>query len=200
MKKIALTIASTLSALALAACGADSGSTSSAPDGDHGSHSASSDTDSGSDHSAQDVTFAQQMIPHHQQAIEMAEMVATKEVSPDLADLAGAIKDAQQPEIDQLSEWLQAWGEDLPTSGAHAGHSSMDGMMTDEQMSALDTATGGDFETMWIEMMIAHHEGAIAMAQLEVEDGINPDAVAMAQQIIDTQQSEIDHMEAMLDD
>ncbi|MBD8080367.1 DUF305 domain-containing protein [Cellulosimicrobium arenosum] len=154
----------------------------------------------------QDVDFARMMVPHHEQAIEMSDVIVAKEgvdpqiVDPQITDLANQIKDAQGPEIEQLTTWLGEWGSPLPEfdSMDSMDHGSMDGMMSDEDMQALQDAQGAEAGRLFLEQMIVHHQGAIEMAQTEVDEGKNEDAVAMAQQIVDTQQAEISTMEDLL--
>jgi uncharacterized protein (DUF305 family) len=146
-------------------------------------------------HNEADVTFAQMMMPHHTQAVDMSEMLLSKpDISEDVRQLATNISAAQGPEIEQLAAMLNEWGED---QDAHMGH-SMDGMMSDEDMAALDAATGAEAERLFLEQMIEHHTGAIEMARTEVGDGKNTDAVAMAENIVSTQQAEIDQMDDLL--
>jgi uncharacterized protein (DUF305 family) len=151
----------------------------------------------------QDVMFAQMMIPHHEQAIEMSDVILAKDgVDPEVTDLANQIKDAQAPEIEQLTTWLEEWGSPMEESGGMdheaMGHGSMDGMMSEEDMQALDAAQGAEAGQLFLEQMIVHHEGAVEMAQTEVAEGENEDAVAMAQEIVETQQAEISTMEDLL--
>lgn len=143
-----------------------------------------------------DVTFAQMMIPHHEQAVEMSDMILAKDgIDDQVANLATQIKDAQGPEITQLNEWLDAWGEDSDMGGMDHG---MGGMMSDEDMKALEDASGAEAATLFLEQMIMHHEGAIEMAETEVNDGANPDAIDMAETIVSTQSDEISVMENLL--
>lgn len=148
-----------------------------------------------------DVTFAQGMIPHHEQAIEMADIALDPTVgaSADVQALAEAIQAAQDPEIELMSGWLTAWGQPLQmdTSGGH-DMSSMEGVMTADEMDALGAATGAEFDSMWLEMMIRHHEGAISMANAVKANGLNADVVALANAIIAGQQAEITTMEGLL--
>ena len=147
-----------------------------------------------------DVMFAQGMIPHHAQALEMAQMVDGRNASQEVTDLAAQIEAAQDPEIQLMTDWLEDWGEDVPDLAMD--HSTMDhsmtGMMTADQMAALDDATGDEFDQMFLEMMIEHHEGAIAMSETELSDGANDEAKELAQEIIDAQQAEIDLMRELL--
>ncbi|MBM7773979.1 uncharacterized protein (DUF305 family) [Actinokineospora baliensis] len=137
-----------------------------------------------SQHNAADTAFAQQMIPHHTQAVDMAELVTGRTTNPKIIDLAARIKKAQAPEIATLTEWLKAWGESEEHSMPGMDHGS--GMMTADEMTTLRTATGDDFDQRWLTMMIAHHQGAVEMARTELAQGANPEAKKLAQRIIDT--------------
>lgn len=145
---------------------------------------------------AADVAFAQMMIPHHEQAVAMSDSILAKDgVDPRVLDLATQIKDAQAPEITQLTAWLNAWGADLGMS--HMNHGA-DGMMSEDDMNALDAASGGTAGKLFLEQMIQHHTGAIEMAKAETADGENPDAMAMADRIVTTQSEEIATMKQIL--
>ena len=185
MKRLlsAVTLA-VVAALALAACGSDSGS----------STSSSRFNDA-------DVTFAQSMIPHHQQAVEMAKSAQMHASSPEVKQLADKVEAAQGPEIATMTGWLNAWDEDVPSESGmdhDMGHGSMPGMMSDDDMKALDAATGAKFDRMFLTMMIEHHSGAIEMAKTEQADGENPDAVALAKKIEADQTAEIATMRDLL--
>lgn len=152
-------------------------------------------------HNQADITFATNMIPHHQQAVEMADLALKQASNAQVKTLAGAIKSAQDPEILTMSGWLTAWGQPVPTP--MAGHdmssmSGMDGMMSQAEMQQLETASGAAFDRMWLQMMVKHHEGAVAMATTEIQDGQDADAKALAQQIITAQNSEIAKMTQLL--
>jgi uncharacterized protein (DUF305 family) len=191
-------------ALGLAACGDDGGaqpggstSSSSMPGMDHGSMSPSTAATNTApvDHNDADVEFATGMIPHHQQAIEMATMALEKATNAQVKQLATAIKAAQDPEIKQMSGWLTSWGQPVPTPGmAH----SMPGMMTEEEMTGLGKATGAAFDRMWVQMMIKHHQGAVAMAKTEQTSGQSTTAIALAKQIETGQTAEIATMQKLL--
>lgn len=146
-----------------------------------------------------DVMFAQMMIPHHEQAVEMAQLTEGRAQDPRVIDLAARVAAAQDPEIDLMTGWLQDWGQAEPggTGGMEHG-SDMGGMMSEDQMAALETASGPGFDLLWLEMMVEHHTGAIDMAQTEVDDGANTDAVALAGEIIAAQQAEIEEMNGIL--
>lgn len=148
-------------------------------------------------HNDADVTFLQMMYPHHEQAVEMADLVSTRSRNQQVLDLAANIKKAQDPEITQISALLQRLGKPTPSADASMGH-GMPGIMSPEQMSSLAALSGPDFDRMWLEMMINHHTGAIDMAETEHATGTNPEAKKLANSIISAQQSEIDQMKAML--
>lgn len=143
-----------------------------------------------------DIKFAQEMIPHHEQALDMAKLVAERSDNVQVRDLAEAIEQAQDPEIEAMSGWLEAWNAEMPS---HEGHREMAGMMSGDDMAALANAAGPEFDRMWLRMMIEHHEGAIEMAKTELANGSNADAKRLASEIIVAQQAEIDTMTALLD-
>ena len=158
-------------------------------------------------HNQADITFASSMMPHHRQAVEMADMALTQAGSPEVKKLATQIKAAQDPEIATMTGWLSAWGAAPMPSGDHdmgstggmgTGGMGMDGMMTAQEMSALKGASGSAFDRMWLQMMIKHHEGAVAMAKTQLTQGQSPDAKTLAQSIIDGQTTEIATMTALL--
>lgn len=152
------------------------------------------------DHNQADIRFAEEMIPHHRQAVEMAALVPSRSSDPAVIDLAARIQQAQDPEITTMTGWLRDWGAAVPEGSGHGGtdHGNMPGMMTHEQMVQLEAARGPEFDRMWLTMMIAHHEGAVQMAGTELAEGADSDAKALAQQIIDAQQAEIQQMQALL--
>ena len=147
-----------------------------------------------------DIMFAQMMIPHHQQAVEMSDTLLAKTgISAETVALAEEIKAAQEPEIAQLNGLLVAWGfDEMTTDDDMAGMDHSSGMMTDDDMAALDDATGPDAERLYLEQMIEHHEGAIDMASPQIIDGSNADAVALAESIASAQQKEISEMKKLL--
>ncbi|MCP2291079.1 DUF305 domain-containing protein [Nocardia amikacinitolerans] len=196
-----LTIAALASGALLfaAGCGDDSDSTSGT---DHGASSstttAAATSAARTDFNNADVAFLQMMYPHHAQAVEMAKLVPSHTENPQLRALAAEVEKAQAPEMEQISTLLQSFGKPAPTSGGgHGGH-GMPGMMSGEQMTALQAASGPAFDEMWLEMMIQHHTGAIEMAKTELADGVNPDAQALARAVIAAQEAEITTMRAML--
>lgn len=194
MKKIraAATTALALSTVLLLSGCATGGDDGSMPGMDHGSSSAPAGVDEA------DIMFTSMMIVHHQQAIEMSDIVlATPGVAPDVTALAQRIKTAQGPEIEQLEGWLDEWGvssEDRDAGAMDHG----DGMMSDDDLTALRDADGAAASRLFLEQMIAHHEGAVEMAQTQVDDGSDPEAVELAQKIIDAQTDEIQEMKDLL--
>jgi uncharacterized protein (DUF305 family) len=152
--------------------------------------SCASSENTGAEYSAQDIMFAEMMIPHHEQAIEMSDLALATSQDPEVLALATQIKNAQAPEIDQMKSW---GGSHM---GSHAGH-MMDGMLTDEEMQMLSKAMGKEFDRLFLEGMIKHHEGAIEMAEMVV-DSTNQEVSTLANAIIATQKEEIQSMKELL--
>ena len=156
------------------------------------------------DHNDADIMFAQMMIPHHQQAVEMSEMLLAKEGIPaQVVEFAQGVIDAQGPEIDRMNAMLEAWGQQPVTDSGGMDHGEMggmSGMMSQEDMTALEEAQGTEAARLYLEQMTAHHEGAVDMARDEVADGQNPHAITLAEQVINDQEVEIAQMQQMLTD
>jgi uncharacterized protein (DUF305 family) len=153
-------------------------------------------------HNDADVAFAQGMIPHHEQAIEMADIALDPTVgaSVKITALAKAIKAAQDPEIKTMKAWLTAWGKDASGGMAgmdHSGSGAMPGMMTADDMTKLGKAKAAEFDTMWATMMIAHHQGAIEQANTEIKGGSSAEAKSLAAEIVKAQTAEIKEMKAL---
>ncbi|NYV78695.1 DUF305 domain-containing protein, partial [Streptomyces sp. UH6] len=146
-----------------------------------------------------DVAFAQGMIPHHRQAVEMADLAPGRAGSDEVRSLAAEIKKAQGPEITTLSGWLTSWGEEQPAedAGGHAAHGA-GGMMSAQDMELLRKASGAAFDRAFLRMMIEHHEGAVAMARTETAEGSHAPAREMAGGITASQTAEIERMEKLL--
>jgi uncharacterized protein (DUF305 family) len=146
-------------------------------------------------HNAQDVMFAQMMIPHHQQAVVMAKQAATRASSPQVKTLAGQIEQAQAPEIQKMTGWLKTWGASQPSeSSMHMG----DGMMSAQDMKNLGNLSGKPFDKAFLQMMTKHHQGAITMAKTEQAQGSSADAKALASSIVTSQSAEITEMQKLL--
>ena len=186
MPSIGMRITALLGAVAMAAVVSSCGESSTTPDAQAPIHNAA------------DVTFAQRMIPHHQQALDMAALVPPRTTNRELIVMAKHIALDQQAQIDTLQRLLQQWGE--PPAADHMAHGGMgmDGMVDAATMDRLPALKDTEFDELWLRSMIVHHQGAVAMAEPEIAQGENPTAVRMAKVIVDWQQLEIGRMHAML--
>ena len=150
-------------------------------------------------HSADDVMFAQMMIPHHQQAVELAALAPEHSTNQALLTLAATISAEQQPEINAMKALLLQWDVDPNAMDDHGGHGAgMQGMVDDATMAKLKSLNGPQFDTLWLQAMIGHHQGAIDMAKAEIANGQSVDMIAMAKTMITAQQAEINQMKQML--
>jgi len=200
MNKLSLTLGVSALTLGLALTGCSAGTPS--PTSDNNSSSAPGTSASPTDANTGDVMFVTMMIPHHQQAIEMSDIVLGKEgLDPRVADLAQQIQEAQGPEIERMLGWLEDWGVEYdPDSMDGMDHGGMDGMMSDDDMTALEESDGPEASKLFLEQMIAHHEGAVNMARVALDDAQNPEVLALAQQVIDDQTAEVTVMRDLLGD
>ena len=206
-KKFTVLVALLAAMLLLAGCGNDDDSAS------RQTHTAAN----GDEFNDADVEFATDMIQHHAQALAMVDLTMGRDLDPEVQALAEDIRAAQAPEIESMSDWLQEWGEEVPETvrdHANAGHdmddmdemeghdmgddSAMPGMMSAEDMAALADAGDGEFQDLWLEMMIEHHEGAVQMAEAEQADGQHEPAVELAGEIVESQTAEIEAMQGLL--
>ncbi|MDX8032803.1 DUF305 domain-containing protein [Lentzea sp. BCCO 10_0856] len=147
-------------------------------------------------HNSADVAFAQGMVPHHEQALEMSEMVASRTENPHVIDLAKRISAAQQPEIDRMNGWLKTWSAPVQASSHTShGHSETHGMVELGNLADLD---GTEFDRQWLSLMIQHHRGAVEMAQKHLSAGTDPETRKLAQDIVSHQEKEIAEMESLL--
>ena len=197
-RSTAIALSATALALVLAGCGS---SDSTAAGKGSSSQAAAYGPAATGPHSAQDVSFLSDMLPHHSQAVEMADMALTRETDPKVKALAQQIKGEQAPEIRSMGGWLTGWGEPVPGAAGHDMHAmgaGGDGMMSDGDMAALDKASGATFATLWLEGMTRHHNGAVDMAKVELAGGQNEQAKALATSIIAAQTSEIATMKGIL--
>ncbi|WP_017593531.1 DUF305 domain-containing protein [Nocardiopsis potens] len=183
-KRLFLLPAALASALLLSACGGS-------PD-EGGEQAGEKEADSAGFNSA-DVMFARMMIPHHEQALEMAELAEDRS-GPEVGDLAERIEKAQGPEIEQLTSMLEEWGEDPEAEMDH----EMDGMLTEEQLAELEAAEGDAFDELFLEQMIEHHEGAVDMAQAQLDEGVSAEATELATAVVEAQEAEISEMRGLL--
>jgi uncharacterized protein (DUF305 family) len=140
--------------------------------------------------SGEDLMFAQMMIPHHEQAIEMSDLALANSDNSEVRDLATKIRAEQGPEIELMKSWSDS------SMGSHAGH-MMDGMLSDDEMNELKGARGVEFDRLFLEGMIKHHEGAIEMAD-DVVDSKNVEVSQLAKSIIAAQRTEIEYMKELL--
>jgi len=193
-KVLTLSAAALAAAIALAGCSATPNSGSNMPGMDHSSTESSSAAAS-TDHNGTDTMFAQGMIPHHAQAVQMSEMILKKQgIDPKVSALAGRIKAAQGLEIERMTGWLLNWDESTQMPGGHA----MSGMVSDDGIRQLDAATGTDAAKLFLTQMVAHHEGAVEMANAEVRSGKNPEAIKLAKDVAASQTDEIKEMKGLL--
>ncbi|MFF0905133.1 UNVERIFIED_CONTAM: DUF305 domain-containing protein [Kocuria sp. CPCC 205316] len=212
-----LTTVALASALALAGCGTDSteqgagtGPQTAAPAMSAPAASGPGATSTGqasgaageisAEHNDADVMFAQMMIPHHEQAVQMSEILLGKDLVPgEVRDLAERVVDTQGPEMEQMRAMLAAWeAPDTPETSAaeHGGHGS--GMVDEQGMNRLREAEEGpEAARLYLEQMTQHHEGAIDMAREQAEKGSNPQAVELAREIVEAQEAEIAEMDSM---
>ncbi len=172
------------------------------PGMDHGTPPMGTPSASIGDFNSADATFVTGMIPHHEQAIQMADLLLGKDgIDPRVVDLAEQIKDAQGPEIETMTSWLAEWGipyDDAMSEGM-GGMYHGDGMMSEADMTALESATGAEATRLFLEGMIVHHQGAVQMAQSVIENGQNSAVATLAHAIIDGQTAEIATMRDILE-
>ncbi|MFF3314878.1 DUF305 domain-containing protein [Streptomyces sp. NPDC003035] len=195
-RKLALAGSVAAVGLLLSACGSDSDSMSGMEHGGKTSASPSSPASASASFNDADVAFAQAMIPHHQQALEMAKLADGRAEDAEVQKIVAAIEKAQDPEIATMKSWLKGWGK--PESAAHGGH-DMAGMMTEQDMKDLEALKGKPFDRKFAELMIAHHEGAVEMARTELKDGRDEKAKKLAADVVRTQSAEIAELRKILD-
>ena len=160
----------------------------------HSGHgSMSSEDDVSGTYTDDELMFASMMIPHHSQAVTMSELALANSTNPEITSLATAIRDAQAPEIAQMQSWL----DQSDYSGTHAGHMDMGGMLSDEELAELSTAKGSAFDRLFLEGMIAHHEGAIDLLSM-LKNSTNSEVKKLYADILSSQSAEIEAMKALL--
>lgn len=198
-----LTAVTLATGLALAGCSTNTPGSSgtSMPGMDHGNiGSSAASTAATGEHNSADAMFAQMMIPHHSQAVEMSGMILKKnDIPATVSALATRIKDAQAPEIEKMTGWLKTWNEPTTMAGGHSmsGH-NMDGMMDADDMAKLEAAQGTEAAKLFLTQMIVHHQGAVTMAKTEITDGKSPDTVQLAKDIVAAQEAEVKEMQQLL--
>jgi len=206
LSTLALPIAALAAVLALAACGTSANAQDVArPGGSSNSAAGAAGAPAAGDKNEADALFATMMIPHHAQAIAMADLALAQATDAKVKALAAKIKGAQGPEIARMSGWLTGWGVPIPGPAKDNGMAGMPGMseqtggmMSKGQMTDLGAATGPAFDRMFLAMMVEHHQGAVAMAKDQLAQGSNPEAKRLAQSIVDGQSTEIDEMNSMM--
>ena len=184
-KRVSITIAALLAivmAMALTGCAA---STTSDSMHDHSTQAAG-------DLSSDDVMFLQMMIPYHQQAIDISDLALTKSADPELLALAKNIRDEQSAEIVKMKAWLEE-----ANASSHSDSHSMDGMLSDSELEALDKATGKSFDSLWLRAMTGHHTGAIDMATM-IENAKSAEINSFGEGIVASQSAQNKAMAAMI--
>ena len=183
-KALAAAAAAALLMASLTACAAGTGEM------NHGGHMSDS---AAAGFSSDDLMFAQMMVPHHQQAVDMGTLAETRATNEEVKVIAAQIKAEQAPEIAQMKKWLTD-----PAASSHMGHDmGMDGMLSDDEMTALENATGAEFDRLFVKGMIAHHEGAIEMAQMVLNSN-NAEAKALGEAIVSSQTAQIVTLKQLL--
>ena len=195
----ALAVCGVVLAAVLAACGSSSSGTGAAPSAASSSSAAAAPSSAASvsaESRAGDVMFAQMMIPHHEQAVEMSDLALKSGAGAEVTALATQIKAAQGPEIATMQGWLAAWGASAGSASDHMGH--MPGMMSADDMTELASLRGSAFDDRWLRMMIAHHEGALTMAQDVLSTTQDPQVRTLAEAVVSGQTAEIATMKGLL--
>ena len=178
--------------LTMTACSSSDNKSATSGTSSAGSSAAANSTPATGAHNQADVTFAQGMIPHHEQhCIQMSDIILGKQgIDPRVVQLANQIKAEQGPEIQQMKSWLSQWGQPATSMAP--------GMMTDQDMTALQNAQGVDASKQFLTGMIQEHQAAIAMTEDEIKSGQYPPAVALANSIVTNHQQEITTMQGIL--
>ena len=193
-KTLTLPTAALAAVIALAGCSTGSGSGGSTMPGmDHSTGAMSAPA--AADHNGSDAMFAQAMIPHHAQAVEMSDLILKKQgIDAKVTALATKIKAAQAPEIEKMTGWLRDWNEPTQAPGGH----SMTGMMSGDDLTKLDAVQGTEAAKLFLSQMIAHHEGAVEMANAEVRSGKNAEAIRLGKDIAASQTGEVQEMKDLI--
>lgn len=195
LRTIALISSALTTTLFLAGC-----STGPSQDGGNTGATSAPSAEESASFNLDDQMFATMMIPHHEQAVEMADLVLDKaDIDERVVELAQQIKAAQDPEITVMEGWLTSWGVDYDSSDSSGMDGMGDGMMSEADMGQLQQAEGSEASRLFLEQMIEHHEGAIDMAQIQIDSGQYPAAIELAGEIVSAQTDEIAIMRAILD-
>lgn len=148
-------------------------------------------------YNSMDVWFVRMMVPHHTQALQMAELAAQHASDTGVRALADRVRASQVPEIQVLRGWLAARRLGLDDPGAGHDHAAMPGMQSDAAMRRLSDARGADFDRLFVEMMTAHHQGAIEMADDLLRVGVDTTIHQFATSVAVEQGAEIDRMRGL---
>ncbi|WP_020674376.1 DUF305 domain-containing protein [Amycolatopsis nigrescens] len=143
-----------------------------------------------------DVAFATQLIPHHQQALEIAAHAGAQAVGPGVKAVAARIEEADEPQVAELSKLLENWGQPAPEDPG-IDHGSPTGKLSETEVGRLRSATGAEFDRLFAELMIKHHQGSVSMANKQIAEGVNPEAVDLARRVLMAQQAEIAELEKL---
>jgi uncharacterized protein (DUF305 family) len=147
----------------------------------------------GADAAPPDVQFLDTMIPHHQAAVDMAQLVKARSAHPELIEMAAHLFQAQRREIEQMRAWRQRWYQTQPSAlnmNLPGMKESMEGM----DMEKLKQARGKDFDLLFLETMLPHHQGAVRMSEWVQEKTARRELKELAERMIRQQQREIDQM------
>lgn len=148
-----------------------------------------------------DVEFATTMVPLHAEVVQLVVLADDRPLSPDVRDRANAIREARVPEVEQMTDWLSGWDQEIPETAidhANAGHDAEE-MTGSEEVEELQELGDDEFQTRWLEVMIDHHEEAIELAQAEQADGRFADTVAFAETLEQTQTQDLEALQELLD-
>ncbi|MGV0376101.1 DUF305 domain-containing protein [Corynebacterium hadale] len=197
-RRITSLVAVALLGVSAVSCAGQDEDATNAPQADKDGVEVTSGADQPAEVNGVDLHFLGMMTPHHQQAVDMSDIIlAADGTSEATADLAERIKVGQEEEIDTMVDWAEQWGQD-DLMAQHAPHIA-NGMITPEQMEQLKTLEGEDADTLFLQLMHSHHEGAVAMTQDQIDNGGYQPLVDLAQQMLDVQTAEMDEMEQLLE-
>jgi uncharacterized protein (DUF305 family) len=199
MKRAFALLCVPVAAFGLAACGGKQYETATMPGHSSTDVSSSASASASSQHNDADLSFAQTMIGHQQQAVEMAKLAPVHASMPEVKNVASSIEGAQGPEIATMSGWLKTWGVATPTMSGRVPMNPGEGTLGQAEMNRLASISGTDFDKTFLEMMIKHHQGAISMAKTEQAQGQFADAKALAEHIVTSQTDEITKMKSLLE-
>ncbi|GAB3720450.1 DUF305 domain-containing protein [Amycolatopsis oliviviridis] len=144
-----------------------------------------------------DITFSQQMVPHHQQSIQVANLAAERSASEYVKATAAKIVKAESAEVQTMTAWLQSWNAAVLPAAGHAGH-AMPGMITEGQVASLQNLTGAEFDKTWLPLMAEHLRNGVTMAKTVLSSGEHAETKALAQEIVENQSAAIDEITAQL--